>query len=436
MDTGRSPLDCSLLRDGAFVPLAEEAVCDYITWDELTRRPLPPGMSAADTWEVLATIRRFGATWFPIAAPDGARYWYTLTREAIGCLQVIEHHCRADSSLHLAMLEREGRRFLVRSQVQEAIATCQLDGVDVSYEDAGRLLQTGRTPQTATERFVANSFALLGELEELASEPLSPAMVRHVYDRLAEGVDQRELHRLPARYNLSGVTHPGEELTSSEAEKVLQDLCDYGNGVTGQVAEPAAMRGYAFMSSMGYWHPLPDFNGTVARHMLRVFAVKKGYPVLGYLPVSLMTREWAEGRVHPPTVRFTELDQRQVLAGEIDYTQDALTHLQLTVAAIDDLLAYVEKTRRRDAEMESALEGDEALNFRQRSVLSRALVRPNAEFRIRHHQMTHHVVYSTARADLTELVERSYLLEELSGKTLIFRPAPDLKERLGVARDG
>ena len=70
------------------------------------------------------------------------------------------------------------------------------------------------------------------------------------------------------------------------------------------------------------------------------------------------------------------------------------------------------------------------LNYRQRSILSRALVKPETEFRIREHQTANKVVYQTARADLLDLEERGYLRRVIRGKAYVFVPAENLAERL------
>ena len=130
-------------------------------------------------------------------------------------------------------------------------------------------------------------------------------------------------------------------------------------------------------------------------------------------------------------VRFSSLDMgRSASETEFDYTPDVLTYLQITVAALDELLTSIERTRRRDAEVRSTLEHDVKLNYRQRSIITHALANPDVEFRIREHQITHNVVYATARTDLLDLVDHGYLHQEQRGKAFVFLPEPDLAERL------
>jgi len=420
----------ALLQDPAFATLAEEAVRDYVDWDELTRRPLPAGLSADDTWQLLTTLRRFGATRFPLRDMQDRSYWYTLTREASLCVDAIERYCRTDSTVHRAVLHRHGRRMLMESQIRETIAACLLDGVAVAADDAENLLLSGRAPRTATDRFVLNANALLYEVDEPAGEPFSPEMLGRLYARLLDGVDVSQLERLPTRQGLTERVEI-EPVTPEVRAKVIQQFCDYANGRTGDPSEPVAMKAHALLNTGAFWAFFPDFVGIVGRCVFRLYVTRQDYPVLGYLPISSMYESWAQGRMSTSLVRFSSLPgPRSMDDREVDYTADALTYLQLTVAALDELLRSMAHARRRDAQVRSMLEHDVEINYRQRSIVAEALAHPEREFRIREHQITHNVVYATSRADLMDLVDRGYLRQEQRGKAFVFLPVSDLAQLL------
>lgn len=425
----------ALLRDPAFKALADEAVRDYLDWDELLKRPLPAGLSADDTWTLLTTLRRFGSTRFPIRDMHGRVYWYTLTREAVLCIDAIERYCRTDSAVHRAILHRHGQRLLVDSRIREAIAACQLDGVVVSEKPAERLLRSGRAPRTSVERLVLNSYEMLFELDDMGDTPFTPELLRRLYDRLLEGVDVTQLRRTPVRHGLTDRVETDPVSAEKRAEVILQ-FCAYANGEIGDPSEPVAMKVHALFNLGHYWTFMPDFNGIIGRCVFRMYAARRDYPVLGLLPVSSLYKDWTEGRSSAAIVRFKNLNHpRSTTDTDIDYTADVITYLQLTIAALDELLNGIERVRRRDAEVRSVLEHDSGINYRQRSIISHALAHPELEFRIREHQTTHNVVYATARADLLGLVERGFLRKESRGKAFVFVAVADLTERLDRADD-
>ncbi len=436
-----------MLRDPSFAKVARDAIRDYVCWSDLPVYPVPEGLSKQQLWDTLSTIRRLAATTIPIPVASGEQVWYTITVEGRHCLRTIERHCRSDSRLHQMVQRRSGQRFLVSAQVQEAIATCQVDGVEGNSADLEHMLHQGRTPVTPEGRIVKNTYEMLGELPSLVREEFSPELVRHLFERTTHGVDLNELARI--RTDLRGVPPVFQGLVKTNrppqmgpagirsddiAAEALQRICDYANGTTGDPQESIAVRGYILLGSVGYWRPVPDFNGTVARHMLRLLSAKHDFPVLGYLPTSVMARKWALGQMDPGTVKYTKIEPGLRSPGGVDTTAEILIHLQLTVAAIDDLHARIRSTKEEDEALVHSLRNAERLNYRQRDVLSRAMRRPDAEFTLREHRLDHRTAYSTARADLLELVELGFLQQETRGLAFVFTPTSDLRERLSEAQ--
>lgn len=418
-----------LLTDPSFASLANRSVRDYISWDELVAdHPLPAGLSAKQTWTLLSEIRRFGAVVFPIPSLAGEYFWYHITSEGSACLETIQKHSAPDSVLHRTLLEREGHRFLLRSRVRETIATCELDGIHVDRANA-RVVTENRTPRTPEDRLLVNSYEMLKELDSLASERFTPDLVRHVYERAAHGVDLRALKRGVPRTDLGNDRNPeGSALTHEVKARILQELCDVANGEAGDPAAPVPAQAYNILSSMSYWQLMPDLNHMVSLYMQRMFAVKRNYPVLGYLPTSSLAARWFNKGLAPGVVRFAQIT-RIPLPGWIDGTEDILTYLQLIVAAIDELKNFVLVSQEEDAALEEALQCVD-LNYRQRAILARALAQPSAEFLIRQQMTLHRVVYQTARTDLLELAERGLLTKQVRGQTFFYVAVKDLKSRL------
>lgn len=421
---------CDLVADPVFGALATEAVLDYLDWDALTKRALPAGLSLDETWRLLRAVRRFGAIRFPIRDLEGREYWYTLTREARLCLETIERYCRSDSSVHRAILHRHGQRLLVDSDIREAIALCELDGVDVDGPACREMILAGRTPTGSTERLVANVHALIVSHGEWEGAMLTPELLSQLYARLTEGVTPGELRRHAPRHGLVGRVE-GVPVTRATRDDVIVQYCEYANDRLGDASEPVAMKAHALLNTADFWSFFPDFNGIIGRLVFKVYATSREYPVLGYLPVASMYKAWVD-HAGPSFVRFDTLDLLGTFTDtDVDYTPDVLTYLQLTVAALDQMLSAIEQGRQRDAQVREALVHDPELNYRQRAVIDRALAHPDREFRIREHQTTHNVVYATARADLLDLAERGYLVMGTKGKAFVFRPSPELPERLG-----
>ena len=72
-----------------------------------------------------------------------------------------------------------------------------------------------------------------------------------------------------------------------------------------------------------------------------------------------------------------------------------------------------------------------SLNHRQETIVERALRLPLTEFTVDGHQVEFRVSYGSARSDLLDLVKRGLFVRQRVGRKFVFRPSPDLQERLG-----
>lgn len=439
----RFDIAMSVLRDPAFAEIAHDAIRDHLSWSELSDRRVPEDLDAGQVWELLSAVRRYGGTTFPMPAESGESFWYTITVEGRQCLRSIERHCRSDSRLHQMVQHRTGHRFLVDALIHESIATCQIDFVEPDPTELERMLQGDLAPASPEGRLVKNTYEMMRGLPSLGHESFTPDLVMHLYERTTRGVDLERLTRsgtglraVPSVLETMMRTHrprdderPGRRTNGFDIE-TLQRICDYANGKTGDPRESAAAKGHMLLAAMGYWRPLPDFNATVARHMLRLLSVKRDFPVLAYLPMSVMMRRWATGDLGTHRVRYRRIDPGVPTGNGIDGTAEVLTHLQLTVAAIDELLRRIHSAKREDEALRKTLLDAERFNYRQRALLTEALRRPESEFTLREHRLTYKTVYSTARADLIELEELGYLRKHTRGQAFVFRASPDLREKL------
>lgn len=394
--------------------LFERGAQRAITRETLTDIPLPAGLTLTQTETLLGAVNRLRAITIPLPDFDGQTYWYTMPHDIKSLLRVIDHHCTSGSELDREISNRRGRRFLVRALVEEAIATSRLDGVDIPYDEAHELLQMDRTPANDDERVVVNAHHLLSELPGLAESALTPELLLGLYERVTEGT---------ARLEFDGAELIGGPVAAMTRLEVLKQLCAIANYQQDVNAEHPAITALVLLRDVPYWKPFPKYNGAIARILFRLHAVKHNYPVLGLLPISeIAARNPEKESVSASGPHFTRLTRYS----EIDMTGHVAAILEAVNVAIQRLRAQIEQVQERDDALRELLQSDPLLNGRQRSILGRALREPGTRFRIRYHQTTHNIAYSTARADLMELEEKGYLRQEQEGKAFVFVAAEGL----------
>ncbi len=402
---------------------------ECVLWKDFCSMPLPSGIAREEAWSLAASVRRLLATEIPIRSPEGHILWYSRHQGIVNLLCEIERHCRADSDLNRELAEREGSPFVVKIQIEEAIATSQLDGLDIPSDHARALLRMDRRPRRDEERLVLNTYNAISTIDELVDERFSPALLRELHDLVVDGVDASCIKRHQERFGLCRSIY--RDMVERQSARHIEEICAYANHEIGDPDEHPAVRALNLRGAIKQWQPLPDWNGNMASIVWHLYCLKQGYPVLGYLPVCRAILHWENGDIRPPEVVARVLPEQWVDEnGREDYTANVTISLQLVHLELKGLRERVALRRDRDGEVLGSLEDDSTLNHRQRSILSRALRHPEAEFTIRYHRTNHRVVYATARADLLELVDKGYLICEQSDRAFVFRPDPRIKSRL------
>jgi len=95
-----------------------------------------------------------------------------------------------------------------------------------------------------------------------------------------------------------------------------------------------------------------------------------------------------------------------------------------------ELHNYIERKTVALQTIENRLHGITVLNHRQQTLIGHALRHPQQRYSFSSHQMSHNVVYQTARTDLLDLERRGLLIGRKVGRTWYFTPATNLEDRL------
>ena len=171
-------------------------------------------------------------------------------------------------------------------------------------------------------------------------------------------------------------------------------------------------------------HPCLDGNGRTARALFYWSMLKHGYWLTEFLSISRILNR-APAR-YARSFLYTETD-------DYDATYFVLNQLEVICRSIDDLYAYLGRKTTEVRETERRLrEAD--LNHRQKALLGHALRHPDADYTFHSHQVSHGVVYQSARTDLLDLERRGYLERIVVGQRFHFRPPDDLGDRLESER--
>lgn len=161
-------------------------------WDHLHHLTPPAGLNAEQWWLGIQFARHaLGHPVPPLHDKDGnpfkvvpsdsiQRRLFLVARDAAGALQ------GADRMPSDAMRER----YLLRSLMEEAMTSSQLEGAATTTQVAKDMLRTGRAPRDHGERMIVNNFLTMRELKRWLDSPLTPNVVFEIHRMLTDGTLQ------------------------------------------------------------------------------------------------------------------------------------------------------------------------------------------------------------------------------------------------------
>lgn len=406
----------------------------YEHWDHLRHLTPPAGLDTEQWWLGIKLARQALGKELPLrdksdapftfAASDSIqRRLFLVARDAAGALQ------GADAIPSDGMRER----YLIRSLIEEAMTSSQLEGAATTTQVAKEMLRSGRAPRDYGERMIANNFQTMRELKRWLGRPLTPDTVFEIHRMLTDGTLTDPAAAGRFRRADEDIVVQDESGTllhvpppATELPRRMQALCDFANqGDEGEYFIHPVVRAIVIHFMIGYDHPFVDGNGRTARALFYWSMLRSGFWMTEYFSISSILRKAPSQ--YTRSYLFTESDD-----GDASYF---LSHqLDVLLQAIKGVHAYIARKQQARSEAETLLKPGSKLarrlNHRQRALLLNALKHPDKAFTIAVHQRTHDVAYDTARSDLLGLVEARLMRQHRQGKAHVFVARPDLSTRL------
>ncbi len=407
----------------------------YEHWDHLRHLPPPEGLSSHDWWAAIKLARRGLAQSLPLRDKEGRAFTVSMTGDMQRKLHFLDREAAGTILSSGPVDDGSTRRFyLMRSLIEEAMTSSQLEGASTTRQVAKEMLGTGRPPRDRSERMIFNNYAMMQSLRKLQERPLSVEMILQMHRVLMEDAldEPGQVGRLrTAEDNVIVLDRGDPTITlhvpppASELPARLQALCDFANdGDTGGFLHPI-VRAIAIHFQIGYDHPFCDGNGRTARALFYWMMLRSGYWMSEYISISSVLRRAPQQYVR--AYLYSESDGA-------DMSYFVAHQLDVIIQAVEGLRGYLARKASERNQAEALLRPGSALgsrlNHRQRSLLLHAIRNPGSVYEIAGHQAAHRVTYPTARADLLGLVELGLLDQDRRGKAFVFMPVSDLARRL------
>lgn len=411
---------------------ARPVVDDYAPWDKVRYRKPPHGLTVEEWWAILRMRRDTMARQVPLSDVSGREFCYALPDEVLRLCDEIGSRASGSIAAPEPVTNPDTRdRYLVSSLFEEAITSSQLEGAATTRQVAKEMLRTERAPRTRSEQMILNNYRAMRHVREMRDESFTPARVLELHRIVTEGTldDPNAAGRIQSSADPAdrvAVYDSADELVHrpppvDQLERRLDALCAFANGAAYGWIHPV-LRALTVHFIAGYDHYFEDGNGRTARALFYWSMLKEGYWLTEYVTVSSILKkapsQYVKSYIH------TEQD-----SGDLTYF--FLYHLSVIKRALDQLDEYlamkVADLRHARQSFADAMQ----FNSRQLALLELAVREPDSAFTSQSHANSHGVTNEAARKDLHALEDRGLLVRTKAGRKFVWRPASDIKERLG-----
>ena len=401
----------------------------YLHWDELRFRKPPYGLTLEEWWSTLKLRRKSGFRNIPLKDKLGQPFHFCVPDLVVDLLHQIDRGGGTFVQIPEQITNADQRdRYVIRSLMEEAITSSQLEGAATTREVAKKMLAEGRKPRNLSERMIANNYKTMQRILELKENSLTPEMVFQIhreisqnaldvpdgagrFRRAEEAVDVSDIEG-----NVFHVPPPADELPAR-----LQAMCDFANARNPEFFVHPVIRGIILHFWLAYDHPFVDGNGRTARALFYWQMLHSGYWLFEFISISHFLRkapvQYGMAFLH------TETDEN-------DLTYFIVHQAEIVRKALKELHDYVARKSSETRACLEALEKHPELNHRQQALISHAVRHPGFVYNIASHQTRQGITYATARSDLLKLARSNLFEQKKVGRSFVFVAPKDLELRL------
>lgn len=402
---------------------------DYPHWDKLRHLTPPNGLTIKEWWFGVKLHRKGLLKDIPLLDKEGRPFRFGVPELVQAELHDIDVGAGRSIGIPEPILNPQTRdRYLIRSLIEEAITSSQLEGAATTRGVAKEMIRTGRLPRDISEQMILNNFLTMQKITELKKDALSPDMVFAIHRLVTEKTlpDPTIAGRLrkPDEKRVVGDDF-GEVFhnppAAAELTGRLRAMCDFANGKTPGFFVHPAIRAIILHFWLAYDHPFVDGNGRTARALFYWAMLRAGYWLFEFVSISSILRK--APMKYGMSFLYSETDEN-------DLTYFIVAQTKVIRRAIEELHSYINRKTEEVRELDSHVRALDLFNHRQAELIRHALKHPFQEYTIAGHGKSHNVVYQTARTDILALNARGALDKKKRGKKMIFTVPRDLAARL------
>lgn len=410
--------------------LIEKTDQRYYYWDKIRCQPLPTEFDRTEVWAFIRFRRHMNSRLTPIFDIKGKPFTFWLTDDIQRNLHLIDQGTGGNLALWDPGNDKKAStKYMVRSLMEEAITSSQIEGAVTTIKDAKKMLLEKRAPKNKSEQMIHNNFLTMHSVkEEIHKKELSIELLFKLHTSITK--DTLDTKEEEGRFrtsadNISVATNYGDVLftppPSEEIQTRLEALVNFANNTNDKPFIHPVIKAILLHFWMAYIRPFTDGNGRMARTLFYWYMIKHGYWLFEYTSISKTilkrTTKYANAYL------YSEHDDN-------DLTYFINFHIDVIMDAVEELKNHIQEEVEKNQSMRLEITEHPDLNLRQTHIIQHVMSHPQDILTIKMHQNMNSVAYETARTDLLELEEKGWLKSIKKGKTFYFIPTDNLWEKL------
>ena len=439
-DLGKLIQDASTQSPDRFIEflrmgIGPETNGQYYHWDQLRHRPPPEGLSHDEWWLATKQARLAIRKKLELKDPNGKRFSLALTEGLLRKLHQMDRDAggaiKAGGPMSAITSDEKRDRYIIRTLVEEAITSSQLEGASTTTSEAKRMLRSGRKPRDRSEQMILNNYRAMRFVRDNRDQRLSLEFILELQrivtenaldDPSASGRWRNADEDIFVADNRDGAVlyrPPSAELI----EERMSHLIEFANSEQDDSFIHPIIQATILHFMLSYEHPFVDGNGRTARALFYWFMSRSGYWLMEFLSISKFLKQAPAS--YASAFLFAETDEN-------DLTYFLHHQFDIILQSIEGLHEYLSRKTEELQQTEKLLRGpiQKVLNHRQVALVAHALKNPNELYDIRSHQMSHGITYQTARTDLLSMEELGLLEKFKRGKAYVFQSPQDINGRI------
>ena len=406
--------------------LVRHANDQYLHWHSFRYRPVPKDISHEEVWALIKLGRMANMKSAPFTDKTGKPFAYWVPDCLMMALNKIDRWSGGNITTSRADSLAPKEQYIIRSLMDEAIASSQIEGAATTRKAAKEMLRTGRRPRDISEQMILNNWETMQFIRENRNVKLTPDLLLEIHSMItAETLeDPKEAGELRTRDDIV-VEYNGKTIhvppKASELPSRIEALCDFANHNESDNWIHPVIKGAMLHFWLAYDHPFTDGNGRTARALMYHHLLSRDYLLFEYLAISsYILRARAQ---YVRAYLFTETDSN-------DLTYFFEYNVKAILSAFEELQKYLDRKQRELAKSNELLKSYRGLNHRQKSLIYHAIRHPDESLSIQAHQSYHAIVYETARRDLIGLAAKGFLTKTKRGREHVFIAVDKMIEKL------